>query len=117
MSITQLQANLRDFAAQRGWEPFHTPKNLVMALASEAGELLEIFQWLTPEQSLTIMNTPEAEHVREEVADVFAYLLQLSDALGIDLERAMVDKIRKNARKYPVEKALGDVTSDEGGQS
>ena len=108
MSITRLQAELREFAAQREWEPFHTPKNLVMALANEAGELLEIFQWLSAEQSLAIMNEPvAAEHVGEEVADVFAYLLRLCDVLGIDLERAMLDKIQKNARKYPVEKARG----------
>lgn len=118
MSITQLQAELREFAAQREWEPFHTPKNLVMALANEAGELLEIFQWLTPEQSCNIMNTPPAaEHVREEVADVFAYLLQLSDVLGIDLERAMADKIRKNTRKYPVGKVLDDAGRGEGNKS
>lgn len=109
MSITRLQAELRDFAAQREWEPFHTPKNLVMALANEAGELLEIFQWLTPEQSAAIMTQPaRAEHVCEEVADVFAYLLRLCDVLGIDLERAMADKIQKNARKYPVEQSRGN---------
>jgi NTP pyrophosphatase (non-canonical NTP hydrolase) len=69
-----------------------------MALANEAGELLEVFQWLTPEQSLTIMDEPAgAERVAEEVADVFAYLLQLCDVLGIDLERAVLDKIQENA--------------------
>jgi len=108
VSITRLQGDLRDFAAEREWEPFHTPKNLVMALAAEAGELIEIFQWLTPEQSLAVMNEPSAaEHVGEEVADVFAYLLRLCDVLGIDLERAVLDKIQKNARKYPVEQARG----------
>jgi NTP pyrophosphatase (non-canonical NTP hydrolase) len=108
VSITRLQGDLRDFAAEREWEPFHTPKNLVMALANEAGELLEIFQWLTPEQSLAVMDEPSvAEHVGEEVADVFAYLLRLCDVLGIDLEHALLDKIQKNARKYPVEQARG----------
>lgn len=108
MSITRLQDDLRAFAAEREWEPFHTPKNLVMALANETGELIEIFQWLTPEQSVAIMDEPStAEHVREEVADVFAYLLRLCDVLGIDLEQAMLDKIRKNARKYPVKEAHG----------
>jgi NTP pyrophosphatase (non-canonical NTP hydrolase) len=115
VSITRLQGDLRDFAAEREWEPFHTPKNLVMALAAEAGELIEIFQWLTPEQSLTVMNEPSAaEHVGEEVADVFAYLLRLRDVLGIGLERAMLDKIQKNARKYPVEKARGSVVKHTG---
>jgi NTP pyrophosphatase (non-canonical NTP hydrolase) len=108
VSITRLQGDLRDFAAEREWEPFHTPKNLVMALANEVGELIEIFQWLTPEQSLAIMNEQSAaEHIGDEVADVFAYLLRLCDVLGIDLEQAMLDKIQKNARKYPVEQARG----------
>lgn len=115
MPIVELQAELRKFAAERAWEPFHTPKNLVMALANEAGELLEIFQWLTPEQSLAVMTEPAtAEHVGEEVADVFAYLLQLCDVLGIDLEQAMLDKIQKNARKYPVETARADAGSQAG---
>jgi len=108
VSITRLQTKVREFAAQREWEPFHTPKNLVMALANEVGELLEIFQWLTPEQSQAIMSEPAAaEHVGEEVADVFAYLLRLCDVLGIDLEQVTLDKIEKNSLKYPAEKARG----------
>jgi NTP pyrophosphatase (non-canonical NTP hydrolase) len=107
VSITGLQTEYREFAAQREWESFHTPRNLVMALANEAGEIVEV-QWLTPEQSLAIMTEPAAaEHVGEEVADVFAYLLRLCDVLGIDLERVTLDKIQKNSLKYPVEKARG----------
>lgn len=98
MSITRSQTALREFATQREWEQFHTPKNLVMALANEAGELLKVFQWLTPEQSLAIMKEPAtAEHVGEEVADFY----------DIHLERAPLDKIQKNVRKYPVEIAPG----------
>ena len=108
VSIADLQHLLRDFAAERNWEQFHTPKNLVMALAGEVGELTEIFQWLTPDESATVMADPaRAAHVREEVADVFAYLLRLADVLGLDLEASLVEKAAENAAKYPVETARG----------
>lgn len=102
MALSDLQQRLRYFAAERDWEQFHNPKNLVMALTGEAGELTEIFQWLTAEQAMTVMSDPvRAEHVRDEVADVLAYLLRLCDVLGIDLEAALMRKIAKNAAKYP----------------
>jgi NTP pyrophosphatase (non-canonical NTP hydrolase) len=103
VSIASLQRQLREFAAERDWEQFHSPKNLVMALAGEVGELTAIFQWLTPDESADIMaKAASATRVREEMADVFAYLLRLSDVLGMDLEAALADKIVKNAVKYPV---------------
>ena len=106
MSIASLQRDLRDFAAERDWEQFHSPKNLVMALAGEVGELTEIFQWLTPDQSAGVMvQAASAARVREEMADVLAYLLRLADVLGVDLETALADKIVKNAAKYPVDTA------------
>lgn len=102
MAIPDLQRQLRDFAAERDWEQFHNPKNLVMALAGEVGELTEIFQWLTPAESEAIMADPgTAEHVREEVADVLAYLLRLCDVLELDPEAALAEKIVKNAARYP----------------
>lgn len=108
MSIASLQRQLRDFAAERDWEQFHSPKNLVMALTGEVGELTEIFQWLSPEESASIMTTAvRAGQVREEMADVLAYLLRLADVLGVDLEVALAEKIVKNAVKYPVEGARG----------
>ncbi len=108
MSIEDLQAKLRDFTSERDWEPFHTPKNLVMALAGEVGELTEVFQWLSPEESARIMShESESGHVRDEMADVLAYLLRLADVLGVDLEAALDAKIVKNARKYPVSTARG----------
>src|SRR5260221_271863 len=89
VSIASLQRQLRDFAVERDWEQFHTPKNLVMALAGEVGELTEIFQWLTPDESADVMvEAASAGRVREEMADVLAYLLRLSDVLGVDLEGA-----------------------------
>jgi NTP pyrophosphatase (non-canonical NTP hydrolase) len=109
VSIVSLQRQLRDFAAERDWEQFHSPKNLAMALAGEVGELMEIFQWLTPDESATVM-TDAAGRVREEMADVLAYLLRLADVLDVDLEAALAEKIVKNAMKYPVETARSVAT-------
>ena len=98
----------REFAAERDWEQFHTPKNLAMALAGEAGELLEIFQWLTPDQAAHVADTARGkEAVAHELADVLAYTIRLADMLGIDLSRALWDKLRLNGEKYPVERAKG----------
>lgn len=103
MPIADLQRQLRDFAAERDWEPFHSPKNLVMALTGEVGELTELFQWLSPEESARVMDDgASAGRVRDEIADVLAYLLRLADVLGVDLEEALTAKIIKNAAKYPV---------------
>lgn len=108
MVLNDLQQELREFAAQRDWQRFHTPKNLVMALTGEVGELADLFQWLTPEESAAVMTRPEqAERVREEVADVFAYLLQLVDVLEIDLAAALHEKVQQNERRYPVSLAKG----------
>ncbi len=108
MELADLQRRLRDFADERDWNRFHTPKNLAMALAGEAGELLEIFQWLTPEQSQDVMRDARtAEQVRHELADVLAYLLRLADVLDVDLLAASAEKIRLNEVKYPVELARG----------
>ncbi|MFJ8510148.1 nucleotide pyrophosphohydrolase [Streptomyces avermitilis] len=108
MTIRDLQDALALFARQRDWEQFHTPKNLAMALAGEAGELLELFQWLTPEQSSTLSTQPDgAQALRQELADVFAYLLRLADVTGIDLEEALAEKIELNRHRYPVDLAYG----------
>lgn len=91
-----------EFAAARKWEPYHTPKNLAAALSVEASELLEIFQWLTPEQSARVMEDPGSAHrVRDEVADVLAYLLQFCDVLGIDALTALSEKIDRNELRFP----------------
>ncbi|MGN6234820.1 nucleotide pyrophosphohydrolase [Dyella sp.] len=104
--IQRLQTALQAFAQEREWEQFHSPKNLAAALSVEAAELLEHFQWLTEEQSRSL---PDAKRdaVAEEVADVFLYLLQLSDKLGIDPLDAARKKLQLNANKYPVERAKG----------
>jgi dCTP diphosphatase len=99
-SLQQLALELRRFAAERDWESFHTPKNLASALIVEAAELLEHFQWLTPEQSGNL--TPETRNeVAHEIADVLIYLTRLADQLGIDMLAAASEKMALNARKYP----------------
>ena len=97
---------LRAFAAERAWEQFHTPKNLACALSVEAAELLEHFQWLTEAQSQALTVGKKAE-VAAEAADVFLYLLQLCDKLGIDLIAAAHAKMQVNAEKYPAALARG----------
>jgi NTP pyrophosphatase (non-canonical NTP hydrolase) len=106
--IGELTERLRDFAAARDWEQFHTPKNLVMALAGEAGELLAEFQWLTPEEAASVMADPDAAgQIRSEIADVFLYLTRLADVLGVDLLRAAADKISENELRYDTETYRG----------
>ncbi|MFG2622006.1 nucleotide pyrophosphohydrolase [Streptomyces sp. NPDC048507] len=101
--LRQLQLRLADFAAARNWGPYHTPKNLAVALSVEAAELVEIFQWLTPEQSAAIMEEPENAHrVTDEVADVLAYLLQFCEVLGVDVLDALAAKIERNEARFPV---------------
>ena len=100
--IGQLQERLRRFAANRDWERFHDPKNLIMALAGEAGELVEVLQWVDQAASRTAGQDPVlGPRLGEEMADVFLYLLRLADVTGIDLVTAAHDKIVANARRYP----------------
>lgn len=102
ITVSELQQRLTEFAAARNWAPFHTPKNLATALVVEAGELAEIFQWLTPEQSLEVMRDSEkAEQVRDEIADVLSYLLQLSTVCGVDPLVALAGKIERNEARFP----------------
>ena len=106
MNLEDIRIRLAEFARARNWDQFHTPKNLSMALAAVAAELLEIFQWLTDEQSKSIVDDEkEMVLVRREIADVFIYLTRLADKLGVDIERAVLDKIVENEKKYPVELA------------
>jgi dCTP diphosphatase len=98
--LSSLRDVLREFAAARDWRPYHTPKNLAMAMIVEAAELVEHFQWATPEESMALPPAKLLE-VREEVADTLIYLVELADVLGIDLIAAARDKIAKNAIKYP----------------
>lgn len=108
MDTKLIQKKLAQFSAEREWDQFHTPKNLAIALSVECSELLEEFQWLTDEQSASSMeNSDRAERIRDELADITAYLVQLAGKLGVDLEEAVLKKIEKNAAKYPIEKFKG----------
>jgi NTP pyrophosphatase (non-canonical NTP hydrolase) len=104
--LKTLQLALREFARERDWDKFHSPKNLAAALAVESAELLEHFQWLTDEQSRAL-SAEKREAVAEEMSDVLFYLLQLGDKLQIDLLEAARRKLQINAGKYPVERARG----------
>ncbi len=105
-SLKALTLALRKFAKARDWDQFHTPKNLAAALSIEASELLEPFQWLTPEQSSHLTSEQRAQ-VEEEIGDVLLYLVRISDKLGIDPLAAAQKKIKRNAKKYPVKKSKG----------
>ncbi|MFG6485615.1 nucleotide pyrophosphohydrolase [Roseateles sp. BYS78W] len=100
MDIPALQRRLRHFADERDWQPYQTPKNLAMAMTVEAAELLEIFQWLTPEQSLSLSDD-QRRHLGEELSDVLLYLVQIADHGGVDLETAVERKLAMNAIKHP----------------
>ncbi|MFI9804269.1 nucleotide pyrophosphohydrolase [Streptomyces sp. NPDC052301] len=114
LDLARLQRRLAEFAAARNWQPYHTPKNLVTALSVEASELVEIFQWLTPEESARVMDDPDTAHrVTDEVADVLAYLLQFCEVLGIDPLTALSAKIDRNERRFPLP---GGEVRPEGGQ-
>ncbi|HRA80055.1 MAG TPA: nucleotide pyrophosphohydrolase [Thauera sp.] len=105
-TLLELRDALRRFAAERDWEPFHSPKNLAMALAGETGEVIEHFQWLTAEQSAAL-GAEAREAVALELADVLMYLVRLADVLDVDLADAAQRKLRINAGRYPVDKARG----------
>jgi dCTP diphosphatase len=102
INVSKLDAALQQFADERDWNQFHSPKNLAMALTGEVGELVEIFQWLTEDQSQQVAsNTDTARAVRDEIADVLLYLVRLSSVLGVDLNEAVTHKLQSNAMKYP----------------
>ena len=105
-SLELLRKQLADFAQQRDWEKFHSPKNLSMALIAEAAELVEHFQWLTEEQS-TQLDADKQQEVALELADILIYLIRTADQLGIDLIDSAHKKIEINKTRYPIEKVLG----------
>lgn len=107
-TTAELKARVLAFARERDWEQFHAPKNLSMALAAEAGELMEHFLWATPEQSQAIVrDAAKRPRIEEELADVVIYALELANIAGIDVAGAIERKMTQNALKYPVEKARG----------
>lgn len=107
MDLQLIQSRLRKFSEERNWEQFHSPKNITMALSVEVAELVEIFQW-SNSGGLDEINDPDIKvQIEKEIADIFNYLLKLTDMLNIDLEKAALNKIDENDAKYPVEKFKG----------
>ena len=104
--LSELKEELRQFARERDWDQFHSPKNLAMALVAEAGELVEHFQWLTEEQSRAV-SADKLAKIEHELADVLIYLVRLADKLGVDLSAAARTKMAINAAKYPADKVKG----------
>lgn len=102
MDLQSYSQRLEQFAREREWEQYHNPKNLAAALSVEASELLEIFQWLTPQEAEQIMSGPRSKDVRDELADVQIYLLRLASVLKVDLEVEVDTKIRRNEARFPV---------------
>ena len=107
MNINELQERIAKFSKDRDWDRFHTPKNLVMAISGEVGELTEIFQWLDEEQSKNI-NSVVKKEVEHEIADVFIYLLRLCDVLNIDPQTSINEKLVINSEKYPINLSKGN---------
>jgi len=107
-TVAELIRLVDDFVAERQWEPFHDPKNLSMAMAIEAGELMEHFQWLrSDELGLVKEDERKMAQIREELADIAAYLLSFASTMGIDVSSALKHKMKKNALKYPADKFRG----------
>ncbi len=107
-TVAELRGLMRKFVDERDWAQFHSPKNLSMALAIEAAELMEHFQWLTPEASIGIRDSAkDFQEVREELADILAFALSFANALDIDISTAVQEKLVKSAAKYPADEFRG----------
>jgi NTP pyrophosphatase (non-canonical NTP hydrolase) len=105
-ALERLKLQLRQFVGERDWQQFHSPKNLATALAVEAAELMEPFQWLSEQQSRNLP-AEKLTAVQEELADVLIYLVRLADELNVDLLSAAADKLARNREKYPADQVRG----------
>lgn len=109
IDMVKLNSEIEAFVLARDWKKFHSVKNLAMALSVESSELLEIFQWMTEEESNQVKNDPKVlTKIEDEVADIFYFLTIILERTGIDLEKAVLNKLNKNMEKYPVELAKGN---------
>jgi NTP pyrophosphatase (non-canonical NTP hydrolase) len=107
-SLQEIKDRVLAFAKERDWEQFHSPKNLSMAIAAETAELMEHFLWQSPEQShVDLGATKLRAKVEEELADVFIFAIEFANVTGIDIAAIIENKMKRNAEKYPVEKARG----------
>lgn len=109
IDVEKLNSVVSDFIEQRDWDQFHSIKNLSMALSVETSELVEIFQWLTEEDSNKVKDDSKLKaKVEEEISDIFIYLMRIAIKSGVDIESSVLTKIQRNSEKYPVEKARGN---------
>tara|TARA_B100000029_G_scaffold229868_1_gene227354 strand:- start:119 stop:454 length:336 start_codon:yes stop_codon:yes gene_type:complete len=106
MDYKKLKKEIKDFVDERDWEQFHNPKNLSMALSVEVSELLEIFQWQKAEEYKNA-SEEQKEMIKDEIADIFYYLIRISDKLDINIEEALIKKMQKNRKKYPKDLVKG----------
>lgn len=107
-TIAQVIKKLEAFSKERNWKKYHNPKDLAISISIEAGELLEIFQWLTDDEIIEILKDSKKFHkIESELADVFAYPFTLANRLNIDVSKAILGKINENKKKYPVDKIKG----------
>ena len=107
MDLDKVKIKLREFSEERDWEQFHSPKNLAMALSVEVAELVEIFQWSNDGGLAEIEDPDTREQVENEIADIFNYVVKFVDMLNMDLENASLEKVKRNAEKYPIDKSKG----------
>ena len=109
LNLNEIYQEIEKFSKDRDWDQFHSVKNLTMALSIEAGELMELFQWMPEEKSNQVKNDPALRtKIDDEIADVFIYLLRLVDKTNTNLDEAVRNKMKKNIAKYPVELAKGN---------
>ena len=106
MNYEKIKKEIKEFVDERDWDQFHTPKNLSMALSVEASELLEIFQWQKAEEYKSATEK-QKEMIKDEIADIFYYLVRISEKLNINIEEALLNKMKKNKEKYPKESVKG----------
>ena len=106
MNYEKIKKEIKEFVDERDWDQFHTPKNLSMALSVEASELLEIFQWQKADEFKNATEK-QKEMIKDEIADIFYYLVRISEKLNINIEEALLNKMKKNKEKYPKESVKG----------
>jgi len=107
-TVQELKELVRDFVHERSWEKYHNPKDLAEAICVETAELLEMFQWVSPEEAASWKNAPsKLNRIREELADVFIYCLSMANVMDINITEAVASKIKQNEKKYPLEKYYG----------
>lgn len=108
LDVSEMQKFSANFVKERDWEKFQTPKNLAIGISIEASELVEIFQWLTDEESVSLVTKEDKmQMIKDEIGDIFNYIIRLSDVLGINLGESFYQKMEKTKAKYPVEKVKG----------